>query len=156
MNIGRLFLGLDGRIRRRQFWIGMLVVWFVSLGLEWLCGVPITGDPASFRLRAIAVVIGLLTIYPTAAIAAKRLHDRNQSAAYILILVAALAGIQVGDFVGYFDEAAPMTWVKLAVSIAIAAVCLGYLIDLGFRRGTAGPNRYGPDPAVPTIAVGGG
>ena len=36
----------------------------------------------------------------------------------------------------------------LAQAFAISLVVLGLalIIDLGFRRGTVGPNRYGPDP----------
>jgi uncharacterized membrane protein YhaH (DUF805 family) len=32
----------------------------------------------------------------------------------------------------------------LGIPLGVAALVL--LIDFGFRRGTAGPNRYGPDP----------
>ena len=36
----------------------------------------------------------------------------------------------------------------LIFSLASLAVSLWALVELGFLRGTAGPNRYGPDPLV--------
>ena len=32
------------------------------------------------------------------------------------------------------------------VGIPVGLMALVLLIDFGFRRGTAGPNRFGPDP----------
>jgi uncharacterized membrane protein YhaH (DUF805 family) len=147
MNVRNLFLSLNGRIGRGQFWLGIIAIWAVTWALEWAFGIPIADDPATSRLRIIDFVIELVMIYPTAAIAAKRLHDRGQPAAYVWVLVAAFIVVQAGDLAGYFDNAAPMTWLKLIVEIVVAAVVLGFLIELGFRRGTSGPNRYGPDPA---------
>jgi len=146
MHVSDLFLSVEGRIGRRQCWIGMIAVWALSQAIEWMLGVPITSDPASQRLRIIAFMIGLLSIYPTAAIAVKRLHDRDQPGKYVWLLVAALASALVGDLFGVFADSAPVTplrWLAIAV---IGVVCLGYLIELGFRRGAPGPNRYGPDP----------
>jgi uncharacterized membrane protein YhaH (DUF805 family) len=34
--------------------------------------------------------------------------------------------------------------------IAVGLVTIVMLIELGFRRGTRGPNRYGPDPLAKT------
>jgi uncharacterized membrane protein YhaH (DUF805 family) len=146
MNVRNLFLSVNRRIGRGQFWLGVVAIWVVSWVLEWVFGVPITDDPATSRLRVIAFLISLVTIYPTAAIAAKRLHDRDKPAAYVWVLVAAFIVIQVGDLARYFDIAAPMTWPKLIVMIVLAAIVLSFLIELGFRRGTPGANRYGPDP----------
>ncbi len=38
------------------------------------------------------------------------------------------------------------TSIGLLITLVIGAVALWFLIELGFRRGVEGPNRYGPDP----------
>jgi uncharacterized membrane protein YhaH (DUF805 family) len=147
--VGNLFLSFQGRIGRLEFWIGTVVVTAIELALQWMLGIPITGDTPDLRLRAITFAIGLVSMYPTAAIAAKRLHDRGQPTTYVWLLVAALAVAMVGDLLGYFDDAAHVT---LASGIAmgfVVVVCLAFLVELGFRRGLTGPNQYGPDPLDP-------
>ena len=46
-------------------------------------------------------------------------------------------------FTGSFDPESPIAEI-ITLPFAILGVIL--LIELGFRRGTEGPNRYGPDP----------
>jgi uncharacterized membrane protein YhaH (DUF805 family) len=36
--------------------------------------------------------------------------------------------------------------VSLAIAVPFTVVGLALLVELGFRRGTVGPNQYGPDP----------
>ena len=64
-----------------------------------------------------------LALYPPLfwvllALSAKRYHDLGRSAAWLLLLAIPLVGV---------------AWVAF---------------ELGFRRGTRGENRYGPDPLV--------
>ena len=123
MNISDLFLSFRGRISRGQYWIATGMVAVLALALQWMLGVPIMSDPSSLRLRTIAFVIGLISMYPTAAIAVKRLHDRDQPATYV-------------------------SWIAI---IFVAFVGLAFLVELGFRRGTPGPNEHGPDPLGPRV-----
>jgi uncharacterized membrane protein YhaH (DUF805 family) len=58
----------------------------------------------------------LVAAWPTTALAARRCHDRNRS--------------------GWFQLVWLIPWVGP----------LWLLIELGFLRGTVGPNRFGPDP----------
>jgi uncharacterized membrane protein YhaH (DUF805 family) len=146
MNLGNLFLSFQGRISRLQFWIGTVVVAAIELAIQWMLGIPIAGDTPDLRLRAITFAIGLISMYPTAAIAVKRLHDRGQPATYVWLLVAALAVAMVGDLFGYFDNAAHITFVSGIAMAFVVVVCLAFLVELGFRRGTPGPNQYGPGP----------
>jgi hypothetical protein len=69
-------------------------------------------------------------------------------AARIILLVAALIVIQLGNVTGYFDTAAPMAWFKLFVVIVVAAVVMAFLVELGFRRGAL----RGPEAPRPTNA----
>jgi len=42
------------------------------------------------------------------------------------------------------DETPSM--LSLAIAVPFAVFGLALLVELGFRRGTVGPNQYGPDP----------
>ncbi len=76
------------------------------------------------------------------ALAVKRLHDRNKSAWWLLIfylLPSILEGVgKVADGVG------------IAFSFASIGLSIWALVELGFLRGTPGPNDYGPDPLATT------
>jgi uncharacterized membrane protein YhaH (DUF805 family) len=37
-------------------------------------------------------------------------------------------------------------WLVLAIFVPFMVLGIALLIELGFRRGTVGPNQYGPDP----------
>jgi uncharacterized membrane protein YhaH (DUF805 family) len=39
--------------------------------------------------------------------------------------------------------------VSFIVVILLGIFALAFLVELGFRKGTTGPNRYGPDPLGP-------
>jgi uncharacterized membrane protein YhaH (DUF805 family) len=73
------------------------------------------------------------------AVATKRLHDRNKSAwwlvpFYALPVVLDGAGNAVDAIMG------------IVLSLASLAISIWALVELGFLRGTPGPNAYGPDP----------
>lgn len=146
MNIINLLFGFDGRIRRLPWWLGTIAVEIVVAVLNQLFGIPLDTAPAPMTPRIVSLVITIVSLYPLMALAVKRLHDRDRPGTTALPLLLAFLAIPVGDLFGYFDEAAQMTPIKLVVMIVIAAIGLGYLIELGFRRGDPGPNRYGPDP----------
>ena len=133
-----LFTSFEGRITRQPFWIAVAI--FVAIDIA--VSLTISGD----RLSA---VIDLVLTYPQFAVCAKRGHDRNTPkwvvglffAINAIFDVLVLAGlVTLGDL-----KSAPPT---LAMVFAIPFFVLGLalIIDLGFRRGTVGPNRYGPDP----------
>jgi uncharacterized membrane protein YhaH (DUF805 family) len=135
-----LLNSFEGRISRKTFWIAMavlvtaeLVAHFVAQALE--------GD----RLSAI---LDLAFTYPEFAIAAKRAHDRDLP---IWILIIFFGGGAVLDFLtvleltGSDDQPSVLSLV-FAVPFTVLLVAL--LIELGFRRGTIGPNQYGPDPVA--------
>ncbi len=72
-------------------------------------------EAASHTFQA---VFQLITLYPVLAFYTKRLHDRNRSGWFLLILLIPLIG------------------------------AIWLIIELGFLRGTKGPNKYGADPAA--------
>jgi uncharacterized membrane protein YhaH (DUF805 family) len=99
----------------------------------------LTGDVSAlggFALLIVLCYIPLLWI--SLALGAKRLHDRDKSAWWLLlfyVLPGALGNI--GPYAGGPD---------IVFTVASLAVSLWALVELGFLRGTPGTNRYGPDP----------
>lgn len=97
----------DGRIGPGQYWARYLTL--VVIGV--LLG--IVGVAYEIRVGTLAGVLTLLSVYPSVALAIKRLHDRNMSGWVFLVSLVPLIGT--------------VAWIVISV-----------------RRGTSGPNRYGP------------
>lgn len=127
------FTSFQGRIPRKTFWLGIIVLWLATIVLYFvlftLFGVSMPvmdpNDPAAseaamqvyWSKAAIpSVLLWLITLWPSLALYAKRWHDRNKSA----------------------------WWTLIALVPFIGAIWL--LIELGFLRGTDGSNRFGADP----------
>jgi uncharacterized membrane protein YhaH (DUF805 family) len=123
------FTSFAGRIPRKTFWLGFLVLLIISWILQFLIfsifGVSMMSDPnatpeqAMQQMGSMMMPLGivlLLTLWPSLAIYTKRWHDRNKSGWWSLILFVPIVG---------------GIWM---------------LIELGFLRGTEGANRFGPDP----------
>lgn len=133
MNL-QTFTSFQGRIPRKTFWLALIVMivitWILEIILFSIFGVSMMSmDPnATPEAQAAAaeqamsgmaiplVILILLTIWPSLAIYAKRWHDRDKSGWWTLIGLVPIIG------------------------------GLWMLIELGFLRGTEGPNRFGPDP----------
>jgi uncharacterized membrane protein YhaH (DUF805 family) len=138
MDWAYLLNSFSGRIGRRTFWIAVGVVAVVEI-VGHLIAEQIEGD----RLSAI---LDLAFTYPEFAIAVKRGHDRNMP---VWLLIAFFAGSAVLDLftvLGWAgtDEAPSALSLVIAVPFTVFGVAL--LVELGFRKGTPGPNQYGPDP----------
>ncbi len=126
-----LFTSFEGRINRKPFWLSLLalfvVEWILMLVLGLVLGTSMMGnvDPnmAPDQAAAMAtkgmipiIIVSLVFLYPALAIYAKRWHDRGKS--------------------GW--------WTLIGLVPVIGGIWL--LVELGFLRGTEGPNQYGNDP----------
>jgi uncharacterized membrane protein YhaH (DUF805 family) len=135
-----LLNSFEGRISRKTFWIGMAVLVSAEI-LGHLVAQTLQGD----RLSAI---VDLAFTYPEFAIAAKRAHDRDLPI-WILILFfgsgAVLDLLTVLELTGSTDQPSVLS---LFIAVPFTVLLVALLIELGFRRGTIGPNQYGPDPVA--------
>jgi uncharacterized membrane protein YhaH (DUF805 family) len=136
------FLSLHGRVSRQEFWLGYVGIVVVALilarALPYQSGalyfisddVPRDGasQSASFWLGW-PELISLVLTWPVIAIYAKRLHDLNLSAWWLLLLPAVTFAVGLSVF----------------NRLDVAGYCL-LLLVLGFLPGTSGPNRFGEDP----------
>ena len=128
MSIGQWYVS-RGRIPRRVFWLHYVLPIFAvgivamildaMLGL-WLVAPAAEGGPEfSSGTGLLSTVAWLGTLVPSISSNVTRLHDRGHSAWWLLWLLLPLAG----------------------------AIVL--LVQIGFLRGDAGPNQYGPAPDRP-------
>lgn len=137
MDWNHLLLRFDGRINRAKYWL-VVGITIAALMVGFVASVLIAG-PGWILLAAVA----LGAVYVGLAAAAKRLHDRNKSAWWLVLFYAVPAALQgAGDFAG--DPTVALVLNVIAFAIGVWAV-----VELGILRGTAGPNDYGPDPLGP-------
>ena len=139
MNWSYLFFSFDGRISRQPFWIAFIAI----AGLELACEFSVYQLESGERLSAI---VSLAFAYPQFAVCAKRGHDRNISPRVIgafFLLSVTMDFLVVLGFGGTREEPSALLF-ALGVPWVLFAGAL--LIELGTRRGTPGPNPYGPDP----------
>ena len=145
MDWGHFLFGFGGRINRAKYWVWILIYVVASLILG------IVGHAAGPQINAILqVLFGIVGLIVSLAVAAKRLHDRNKSAAWLLVfmvlpLLLGAAGI-VLYFVGMFGSGGSAITVGIVLIVAAIAVAIWSFVELGCLRGTVGANRFGPDP----------
>jgi uncharacterized membrane protein YhaH (DUF805 family) len=138
MDFMHMFLSFEGRISRTTFWIGVGILVVVEAITQF----------AAVRLgnEQISAVADLVFAFPEFALTAKRAHDRNISTLLIALFFAGAVGLDVLQLGGWDMNGDQPTAALLAILIPWGIFALVLLVDLGFRRGTAGPNAYGPDP----------
>ena len=133
-----LLSSFDGRISRKTFWIAMGAVTIAEL-FGHLLAEQIQGD----RLSAI---VDLAFTYPEFAIAVKRGHDRNMPLWLLIAFFGAGAVLDlltVLELTGTEDDPSLLS---LLIALPFTVLGLALLVELGFRKGTTGPNQHGPDP----------
>lgn len=143
----KLLFSFEGRTRRSHFWIG----WLICLGLSVVAGwIPLLGALLSIAL-----------IWPSLAIAVKRLHDMGKSGWFaaipwvVNIVGVCFAFVTVG--VTAITSAAALEREEPAAILALlgpvlgvlavlALVNLGFLLWIGVTDSQPGDNRFGPNP----------
>jgi len=110
---------------------------------------------AQGRAGWISLVLFLIFLYPTAAICIKRRHDRNSSGIDVWIYLALTAlsllvtALGLGTTLTDFGNGVVMPMpgpVSAVLSVVVGIFAIYMLVVLGFLKGTAGANNYGPDP----------
>ena len=131
-----LFTSFSGRINREPFWIGFGILVAVEVTAQWLAG-QVEGDTLS-------TVLDLAFTYPEFALAVKRANDRDLTPWIVALFFAGNVALDLFTLLnGPLDTSNPINGIIL-IPFALLAVAL--IVELGFRRGTEGPNRFGPDP----------
>jgi uncharacterized membrane protein YhaH (DUF805 family) len=80
----------SGRARRKEFWMFWLFSWVISL----VIGIVdrILGTTNSTGNGLLGTIFSLAILIPSLAVAARRLHDTNRSALWLLLIFAIVIG----------------------------------------------------------------
>jgi uncharacterized membrane protein YhaH (DUF805 family) len=164
MNLFHLLFGFSGRINRGKYWLAVvlwLVFWAIALPACLLAGFYILGTnlvdgelPSGsdwleklvhMTLDYVVLFIIFLTLVSVSwvsafAIGIKRLHDRNKNGWLIVLFYVA------PSILGGVANTSEQAVVSFVLGLASFVISIWALVELGFLRGTVGPNPYGPDP----------
>ena len=143
-----IFFDFDGRISRQQWWLSMIAILFASLALSFLAN-PMSWyleDQSRSGPNIAETLFSIAFLIPETAITVKRFNDRDwpqwlpytYAMAYLCFILLDHHGL-------LFASGRPAILDMVLVGLFAAMVFI-VIIDNGLLRGTAGPNRYGPDP----------
>ena len=157
MNWREYLFSVKGRVSRVHYWKILLATVGVGLTSNLVItqavgisfhdfGREVSGDglwsAAGRQVLAFMLPVWAVTIALTNAIYVKRLHDRNRSGWWLILMVY---GPWVTDFVlrAFYD---PHSITHMLIRGTSNLLGLWGFIELGFLPGTRGANRFGPDP----------
>lgn len=141
MNPFYLFTSVEGRIGRRTYWLGILLITVI--------GVPVIALTTLLGGGTAGAIANLFFLWCGFALSVKRAQDHNMHylfiAAYfaLVAVVTNLTASQTKMMTGMASQQQPLV---VAVSLFFLAYVIFLFVQLGLRRGTVGPNKYGPDP----------
>jgi uncharacterized membrane protein YhaH (DUF805 family) len=136
MNWIYLFTSFNGRISRQPFWIGVAILAVVEIAGQQLA--------SRFEGDTVSTVLDLAFTYPEFALSVKRANDRDLSPWVLGLFFAINVALDLFTLLNGPIDTNNETNRLILVPFAVLALVL--IVELGFRRGTEGPNRYGPDP----------
>ena len=113
MNFAKICFSFKGRIGRGTWWLVNLLIFAILVIVDIVD--PDALDPDSLKVSEYIITL-LVLVWIKFAVDAKRWHDREKSAVWILFSLIPIIG---------------QIWT---------------LVELGFLKGTKGHNRFGPDP----------
>jgi uncharacterized membrane protein YhaH (DUF805 family) len=135
-----LLTSFEGRIGRKTFWIAIAVLVAAEI-LAHFVTEALQGE----RLSAI---VDLAFTYPEFAIAAKRANDRDLPIWILIVFFGGGAVLDLLTVLGLSGSDEQPSVASLFIAIPFTVLLVALMIELGFRRGTIGPNRFGPDPVT--------
>jgi len=133
----------DGRLSRLGFWRSYL--WLAVVGVVvWAVG--LFAIMSLGRWAGVLLLILLPVLAASIAIAVRRLHDRDKSAWWLL----AFGAYPLFVSLWFNDGNARPKAAGLIVVVGLSSLALNIwgLVEVGFRRGTRGANRFGDEPVA--------
>jgi uncharacterized membrane protein YhaH (DUF805 family) len=143
MNFIKFFISPDGRIGRKDFWMGVAFLFVLSVGSKFI----------GFELLRI---MSLIVIAPTICVHGKRLHDAGHTAWWVTIPIG-------------FEFVVSLVWAQVAMpsptqsyhfdaNVALVLNAVQYVtwpiwnIWLGTRKSQPQDNKFGPGPEGASVA----
>lgn len=144
MSMSQLLFSFTGRLNRKPYWLTalcLILVIFVIITIVFVVGGAsiLAGDLSGLGAMLFVLLLAYIPLlWIGLALGAKRLHDRNKSGWWLLLfwfvpMILQGAGEQI-DGIGF------------VLTLAGVGISIWGLVEIGFLRGTVGPNQYGPDP----------
>ena len=151
MSLFTNLIGFQGRITRRTFWFGLLLLIVFS---PFAFTTIVSSDPFSDVVRSIrqlgfsGLVWSIVLLFVLAALLTKRLHDRNKTGLYAVLFYGPALLKAVQFYTGYSLEGGWFSFLQdwgWLIGWELGFVGLWFLVELGLY-GPVDPNKYGPDP----------
>ena len=148
------FFSFSGRLNRKPFWLRTLALYAIVIGFAVLFFVLGSAGGSSDGVGAlegllegaglvVAILAGIAFIaffISSLSLSVRRLHDRNKSGWWLLFFLF------VPNIIQYVFALSGDPTIALVGAVISFAISIWYLVEVGFLRGTDGPNRYGDDP----------
>lgn len=153
MNFRYLYTSFEGRINRKPFWIGSLILFAAAIVVSFAVLMPLSAANATLGALA-GLVLWLALLFPGVALGVKRLHDRGKSGLLMAVFIAPGLVSQAGDLLGITGSYQTIAGQSIHMpnmlgwflNLVVLGVAVWALVTLGFLKGTNGANAYGPDP----------
>jgi uncharacterized membrane protein YhaH (DUF805 family) len=139
-----LYTSTEGRIGRQSFWIG--VVGFLVVGLVLSLVLGAIFGMASLAGTVLSFIVQLIFAYPAYALMAKRFQDRDKPGTWAAVWVGISLLFSLLGLFGLTGDPMAPNWFGTLFSVVLLIFAIWILVELGFLRGTIGPNNYGADP----------
>lgn len=156
MDFGYLYTSFEGRINRKPYWIGLIVLVIIMMVIVFGASFLLIGSivEPTFQTRLVTFVLQLLFLYPSTALMVKRLHDRNRPSYWAAFILVPMVLKSLTDLVGMTGDPLNQNALDYLLNIIVFVVSIWFFVELGCLRGTVGSNQYGPDPlgAIPVPA----
>src|SRR4029450_3135561 len=146
MSMTQLLFSFQGRLNRKPYWMTAIATMLIIIVLLLFALILIREHRFEFAglTLVLLVILYIPLIWVGLAVGAKRLHDRDKSAWWLLLFYAVPSILS--------SAAARLGGGGIILHLVSFAITIWAIVELGFLRGTIGPNRYGPDPLpLPTL-----
>ena len=144
------YLSFHGRSNRQRFWLTTLSL----LGLYFVMALLLAFARA-FAILALIPLAGFVALtIASLANTARRLHDRNKSAWWLLLFSGVPLILScVSLLVSFGERGTPgAAGASGLVTLLELPITIWAFVELGCLPGTKGPNKYGDDPLQPFTA----
>ncbi len=147
----RRYAQFTGRARRAEYW------WFILFGVIVSVVASIVDALLGAKTVGVGTIVSLGLLIPQLAVGVRRLHDIGRSGwwlggamllgiafgiAFAVSVGAALVGVRTGNVAAGIGAGTALLGI-IGLAILVYAVVL---LVWACQPGTAGPNRFGPDP----------
>jgi uncharacterized membrane protein YhaH (DUF805 family) len=142
------YLSFKGRANRQRYWVtAFLLTALFIIGMMLTLGMSDIAPALGVAFIPVFVLFGLAVL----ANGARRLHDRNKSAWWLILFVG------VPSFFSLVAELGALGGGPAEAANFIGALGLPFsiwgFVELGCLKGSKGPNKYGDDPLEPVAEV---